>query len=259
MWAEITGTTLKRDRFFALAGLIAITVLAWIYTIHLAISMGNTAQTGMPVMNAWESGDMVLTFLMWVVMMTAMMTPSAAPMILTFAGIKRRQQPEQTSVPAALTFLLGYLIAWSLFSAAATLTQRGLSSAALLSPGMMSVSPILNGTVWIVAGIYQLTPLKNICLSHCRTPVGFMMKEWREGTRGALTMGVRHGFYCIGCCWLLMALLFVTGVMNLIWSALIAGIVLVEKVIPGGQWVSRIIGLLMAGWGVWLLASAVGM
>ena len=173
----------------------------------------------MPSMRTWYAGDTVLTFLMWATMMVAMMTPSATPMILTFAGIKRQRQPDQTSLPGVMTFMLGYLIAWSLFSTIATLVQWGLQTAALLSDGMMIGNTLLSGMVLIIAGLYQFTPLKNTCLSHCRTPLGFLMNEWQEGLRGSLRMGLRHGVYCVGCCWLLMALLFGVGVMNLLWSA----------------------------------------
>jgi predicted metal-binding membrane protein len=128
----------------------------------------------------------------------------------------------------------------------------------LLSPETISVTPLLGGILLILAGVYQFTPLKYVCLSNCRTPLGFLMTEWREGTKGALIMGLRHGLYCLGCCWPLMLLLFVAGVMNLLWVALIAGYVLVEKAIPAGQWVSRAIGLLTIGWGAWLLIQVLG-
>ena len=263
MLAQLTATALKRDRLIALAGLMAITALAWTYMIHLASDMtgmdtSSMGEMSMPAMQVWQSGGTLLTFLMWTVMMAAMMIPSATPMILTFVAAKRQRQPNQTSIPATIAFLLGYLVSWVLFSAFVTLAQWGLRSAALLSPEMISASPFFSGMLLIVAGIYQFTPLKNICLSSCRTPLGFLMNEWREGTDGALMMGVRHGLYCVGCCWLLMALLFVAGVMNLLWSALIAGIVLIEKIIPGGERVSRAIGLLGVGWGVWLLVQGFG-
>jgi predicted metal-binding membrane protein len=263
MLAGIRSTTLKRERAITLVSLAGITGLAWVYIIHLTSSMmsmdaNGMQQASMPVMQTWQAGDVLLTFLMWAVMMVAMMTPSAAPMILTFAGIRRQRQPDRSSIPSTMIFLLGYLVAWSLFSAVATLIQWGLHSAALLSEDMISVSSLFSGILLIFAGIYQFTPLKNMCLSHCRTPLGFLMNEWRDETSGALRMGVRHGFYCIGCCWLLMSILFVAGVMNLLWSALIAGIVIIEKVIPCGQWISRAIGLLVVGWGIRLLVQAVG-
>ncbi len=140
---------------------------------------------------------------------------------------------------------------------AATLVRWGLHSATLLSPKTISVSPFLGGILLILAGTYQFTSLKDSCLSHCRTLLGFLMTEWREGTKGALIMGMRHGIYCIGCCWLLMTLLFVAGVMNLLWVSLISGYALIEKVVPEGKWLSKAIGLLMVGWGVWLLIGMI--
>ncbi len=262
MLTKVAETMLKRDRILVVAGLAAITALAWVYVLQFASSMTgmniNNMEMSMPTTQAWRSGDILLTFLMWVVMMVAMMTPSATPMILMFAGVNRQRQADQTPIPATIVFLLGYLMVWGSFSAGATLVQWGLHSAALLSPETISVSPVLGGILLILAGVYQFTPLKRVCLSQCRTPLGFLMTEWREGTRGALIMGARHGIYCIGCCWLLMTLLFVAGVMNLIWVALIAGYVLVEKVVPAGPWVSHTIGLLAVGWGVWLLIRALG-
>ncbi len=179
-------------------------------------------------------------------------------MILTFARVNRQRHADQTPIPSTIVFLLGYLIIWISFSAGATLVQRGLHSAVLLSPKTISVTPLLGEILLILAGVYQFTPLKRVCLLGCRTPLGCLMTEWREGTNGTLIMGVRHGIYCVGCCWLLMALLFVAGVMNLLWVALIAGCVLVEKVVPAGQWIGRAIGLLTIVWGAWLLIRGLG-
>jgi predicted metal-binding membrane protein len=253
----------QRDRLIAVTGLTAITVLAWVYMIHAAGSTANMDGSGMqgmsmPVMQTWRLNDFLLTFLMWVVMMAGMMMPSAAPMILAFLAVKRRRQADPASLTATLFFVLGYLAAWVLFSAAATLLQWGLHTANLLSPAMAVANPFFNGTLLLLAGAYQFTPLKNACLSSCRTPLGFLITEWRDGARGAFTMGARHGRYCVGCCWLLMALLFAVGVMNLLWGAIIAVMVLFEKVARGGQWMSRAIGLLAMAWGAWLLVQAIG-
>ena len=271
MLLEITEAVLKRDRAIVVAGLATIIMLAWAYVIYLSSNMTgmamnsgsgmdiHPAQMSMPNTHVWGSGDVIFTFLMWAVMMVAMMTPSATPMILTFAHVSHQRYSGRAAFPTTIIFLLGYLLVWISFSAGATFLQWGLHSAALLSPQMISVSPPLGGIFLILAGVYQFTPLKNKCLSRCRTPLGFLMTEWREGTKGALIMGVRHGIYCVGCCWLLMTLLFVAGVMNLVWVALIALYVLVEKVIPAGQWLSRAIGLLTVGWGAWLLIQVWGM
>src|ERR1700690_3554352 len=179
-------------------------------------------------------------------MMVAMMIPSAAPMILTFAMVNRkRREQERPFVPTGI-FLLGYLAVWTGFSALAAVAQWILHARALLSPMMVSTSPILGGGLLIAAGIFQWTPLKNACLTHCRSPLGFLMTDWREGRWGALFMGLKHGAYCAGCCWILMALLFVAGVMNLWWIAIIAVLVLLEKVAPKGFGVGKIAGVFLA-------------
>ena len=181
--------------------------------------------------------------------MVAMMVPSAAPMVLLFASVNRKRR-ERTSpyVPTAF-FLLGYLLVWTSFSAAATLLQWSLHTAALLSSMMVSTSPLLGGFLLVAAGVFQFTPLKRACLSHCRSPLHFFMGEWKDGKSGALAMGTKHGTYCVGCCWVLMVLLFVAGVMNLLWVAAITVFVLVERVLPRGDVVGQVAGvtLILAG------------
>jgi predicted metal-binding membrane protein len=252
-------TVLKRDRLLVLSGLVGISAMAWAYVIYLAGGTGSTdmaMEMAMPRMHGWSFLDLVLLFVMWTVMMVAMMVPSAAPMILTFATIsRRRREQHQPYVPTSI-FLGGYLLVWMGFSVLATLAQWGLHTAALLSPMMMRTSPILGGALLIVAGIFQWTPLKTACLTHCRSPLGFLMTEWREGTRGALIMGLKHGSYCAGCCWLLMALLFVAGVMNLLWVASIMVFVLIEKLVPRGDRVGRAAGGLFILAGLILLSQA---
>jgi predicted metal-binding membrane protein len=194
-------------------------------------------------------------FLMWAVMMVAMMVPTAAPMILIFANVNRkRQEQERPYVPTAV-FLSGYLLVWTGFSVLATLAQWGLHEAALLSPMMVSTSSILGGILLLAAGIFQWTPLKYACLKHCRSPLSFLMTDWREGYRGALIMGLKHGSYCTGCCWFLMALLFVAGVMNLLWVATITAFVLVEKAVPRGDLVGRIAGVALCIAGLIMLVQ----
>jgi predicted metal-binding membrane protein len=209
----------------------------------------------MPGMEGWGTVDFVLMFVMWAVMMVAMMTPSATPMILTFSRINRRRHERRNPIVATGAFLAGYLAVWTAFSTVATVAQWALHSAALLSPMMESNNPLLGGMLLIGAGVFQYTPLKHACLAHCRSPIGFFMTEWREGNGGAFLMGVRHGYYCVGCCWLLMALLFVAGVMNLLWVASIAAYVLVEKIVPAGHWVSRAIGLFIIVGGAWMITK----
>jgi predicted metal-binding membrane protein len=263
----MTETILKRDRAVVMAGLASIITLAWAYMFFLAGSMagdmsGNmkSMELGMemvmPSLQTWGVTDFVFMFIMWSVMMVAMMTPSAAPMVLIFSKFNRQQREQHAPFLRTGIFLSGYLIVWAGYSVLATLVQWGLHSMALLSPMMVSTSPVLGGVLLIGAGIFQFTPLKHACLSHCRTPLGFLMNEWQEGNRGALRMGLQHGNFCVGCCWLIMTLLFVAGVMNLLWVATITAYVLFEKIIPQGYWVSRAIGLLIIVWGTWIIIGA---
>jgi predicted metal-binding membrane protein len=187
--------------------------------------------------------------------MVAMMTPSAAPMILMFAAVNRRRWKQQVSYVPTSVFLAGYLVVWAAFSVIATAAQWGLHSASLLSPMMASTSPVLGGALLVAAGTYQWTPLKHACLSKCRSPMGFVLNEWREGRWGAFLMGLKHGGYCTGCCWSLMALLFVAGIMNLLWVGAIAGFILLEKVFPGGDRLGRAAGVVLVGWGAWMVAG----
>ena len=266
--ATFTETVLRRDRTVVLTGLGLIVLLSWAYLIYLAWGMSNMMvlsqssmgmemgmEMAMPTVQPWGAVDYWLMFVMWAVMMAAMMTPSAAPMVLTYTRINRQQQANLKPVLGTAVFFFGYLLIWTLFSAVATLAQGGLHAATLLSPMMETTSPVLGGIILIAAGVFQFTPLKQACLSHCRTPLGYFMTEWREGKWGALVMGVRHGAFCVGCCWLIMALLFVAGVMNLFWIAVIAAYVLLEKVLPHGHKVSWAFGVLMIGWGLWLIVG----
>jgi predicted metal-binding membrane protein len=236
---------LKRDRLVALAGVAGITALAWIYLLAAAEMGGMTGGTVMADLRPWSALDFLLMFLMWAVMMVAMMVPSAAPMILLFAAISRKQRAEDHAFAPTGAFLAGYVVLWSAFSLAATSLQWALEQAALLSATMVSTSPLLGGLLLIGAGLYQWTPLKNVCLKHCRSPLHFIMKGWKRGARGAFAMGLEHGAFCVGCCWVLMGLLFVGGVMNLLWIAAIAVFVLIEKLLPLGAAAGRVGGLFL--------------
>jgi len=200
----------------------------------------------------WSVGTLLPLFLMWAEMMVAMMIPSAAPMILTFAMVNRERRKQKLPFVPTGIFLLGYLAVWTGFSALAAVAQWILHARALLSPMMVSTSALLGGVLLIVAGVFQWTPLKNACLTHCRSPLSFLMMDWREGKWGAFFMGLKHGAYCTGCCWFLMALLFVAGVMNVWWIAIIALFVLLEKVVPEGLGVGKVAGVLLVAWGVWM-------
>lgn len=255
----VEKTVLRRDRIIVLSGLALITALSWAYVASLASDMRNmemATEMAMPQMQAWGGANFALTFVMWAVMMVAMMTPSAAPMILMFAGVNRRRREQQVPYVPTSVFLLGYLVVWAAFSVLATAAQWGLHTVSLLSPMMVSTTPVLGGILLLVAGIYQWTPLKHACLSKCRSPLGFVLNEWREGRWGAFLMGLKHGSYCTGCCWSLMSLLFVAGVMNLLWIAAIAGFILLEKAAPAGQRMGQAAGVLMIAGGVVVLGLA---
>jgi predicted metal-binding membrane protein len=242
-----------RERAVVWSGLAAITALAWIALLRIPMPSGAMDSMDMPGMrmamgpHPWSMTDAWLVFAMWAVMMVAMMIPSASPMIEMYARIAHGQAGSHPSQTWA--FAGGYVAAWTLFSAAATAAQWALDRAAML-PAAMRLGPMAGAVILAAAGIYQLTPLKNACLAHCRSPIGFFMTEWRGGAAGALRMGFKHGAYCMGCCWMLMALLFVAGVMNLLWIAAIAAFVLLEKVTPWGGAIARVSG-------VALIASAV--
>ena len=249
-------SVLRRDRAIVGAALLAITLAAWLYLFRLSAMMPGMDLPDMPGMvmlrdHAWAPLDVVPLFVMWTVMMIAMMVPAATPMVLTFAAVQRKRREQERATVPTVAFLLGYAVVWTTYAAAAALAQWRLHEAQLLSAAMASTSARLGGALLLAAGAFQWTRLKEVCLSKCRSPLSFVMSEWREGRAGALVMGVRHGAYCVACCWALMALLFVAGVMNLWWIAGLAVFVLAERVLPGGQAVSRIGGALL------LLAGAV--
>ena len=207
----------------------------------------------------WSARDFALMFAMWVAMMIGMMLPSAAPAVLIYAAVARRAARDGRAVAPAAWFASGYAIAWAGFSLTATFIQWGLERAALLSPALAASSPRFGAALLIAAGVYQLTPWKDACLRHCRSPVHFIAAHWRPGAAGALRLGFAHGLYCLGCCWLLMALLFAGGVMNLLWIVAIALFVLAEKALPFGRASGRLAGagLLVAG-AASLVASLAG-
>jgi len=201
----------------------------------------------------WTAGYAVLIFAMWWVMMAAMMLPSAAPVLLLFARINRSERAGGRPYVPTGVFAAGYLATWGSFSALATGLEWALEQSNLISPMMEVTSRPLSAALLIAAGLWQFSPIKRVCLTHCRSPLSFLMQEWRPGRLGAFGMGLRHGGYCLGCCWFLMALLFVGGVMNLFWIAGLAAFVLVEKVAPLGQWFGRVAGLAAAAAGVLIL------
>ena len=258
----------KRERLIVIAGLISITALAWWWLL-------NGAGTGMSVMamttwsfpppvratfvEDWSPGYAVLMFLMWWIMMIAMMTPSAAPVILLYARAYRYEQKLGkigSGVVPTQSFLLGYLVSWMAFSAAATYLQWGLERAGLVHAMLMwSINVPFSAVLLMVAGVFQFSPLKNACLAQCRSPAQFLAENFRSGVSGAFGLGFKHGLFCLGCCWALMALLFVGGAMNLVWIAALTILVLIEKIARAGHAIAHTAGAVMIAAGLWLLSS----
>jgi len=250
MASNTIESALKNDRYIIVAGLFGITTLAWAYMFYLAQGMSSMSMDqAMPQIHPWGIVDAFMMFLMWAIMMVAMMVPSASPTILLYATLNRKRQQLKRPYVSTAIFLAGYIAVWTAFSVIATFAQWGLQMAALLSPMMISTSYLLGGLLLITAGIFQWSPMKQACLIHCRSPLDFLSSHWREDAAGVFGMGLHHGFYCLGCCWALMALLFVAGVMNLLWIAVITLFVLVEKIVPHGPVIGRITGgfLILAG------------
>lgn len=261
-------TVLRRERLVVAGALGVIVALAWGYVLWLAadMDMGGMDMTGFRMIPAgmglmapahapWRPIEFAFVFAMWAVMMVGMMAPSAAPMILMYARVGRQGKAEGKPLAATGWFAAGYFLAWVGFSLAATLVQWGVERAALLDSRMASASNVFGGIVLIAAGVYQWTPLKDVCLTQCQTPFQFLMRHggFRGDVPGCLLLGFRHGGYCVGCCWVLMALLLVGGVMNVLWIALLALLVLVEKVTPFGRWVARAAGVASVAAGAWML------
>jgi len=234
------------DRIILYGELALLSALAWLYLVRMPMTpeaLGGLAERMLSVLPP-QWADLWLTFMMWAVMMVAMMLPSTAPMVMAYARIASARGGH----PKVRTWLFafGYLAIWTVFSAAATALQFALAQSSMLSNALVT-TPIVSAAILAVAGIYQLTPLKEACLGRCQSPVGFFMTHWRDGASGALRMGLSHGAFCVGCCWMLMALLFVAGVMNLAWVAAITVFVLLEKATPWGRPIANISGVALIG------------
>jgi len=255
--ANVVEQLLKRDRSIVFASISLLTTLSWIYLFYLVslMDMGGMAMSGVIKLAPWTAIDTLFMFLMWVVMMIGMMLPSATPVILLYARVVRHNAKHSEPLVATGAFLTGYVVVWTRFSAFATVLQFGLEQAALLSPLMISISPLFAGSVLLIAAFYQWTPYKNACLRRCRSPVWFLSTCWRDGADGALRMGLSHGAYCLGCCWALMLLLFVGGVMNLLCIAAITIFVLIEKVLPGGRGFGRVAAVFAGFLGIFLIVG----
>jgi len=258
---------LRRDRLIVIAALVAVILVAWVWVL-LGAGTGTSAvamtqMAGLPDMDlmmaraVWTPVYAALILAMWWVMMVAMMLPGATPMLLVFARVNRAQRARDRPYIATGVFAAGYLAAWGGFSALAAGLQWGLEQLVLLGPMMTATNWWLGGAILLAAGLWQLTPIKAVCLRHCRSPLSFLAHKWRAGRLGAFRMGLEHGTFCLGCCWFLMGLLFFGGIMNLYWIAGLAGFVLLEKTIPMGHWLARIVGIGLVVWGVVLLAGAV--
>ena len=257
-------SVLKRDRVVVMISLALVVVVAAAYTLagvgmnmsaltmtRMAIEMPGMAMQ--PV--GWTPVYALVVFMMWCVMMVAMMLPSAAPMVLIHTAIGRKQEKAKPPLGATALFVTGYLTVWMAFSLVATAAQWSLESLGIVT-GMMEVaSPAVAGLVLISAGLYQLTPLKGACLRHCQHPLTFIIQHWRPGKTGAFHMGLDHGSYCLGCCLFLMSLLFVGGIMNLIWIAGIAVYVGIEKFAVGHRWLTIATGVTLTAAGLLMIAS----
>jgi predicted metal-binding membrane protein len=252
----VADSGFRRDRALVVAALLLVVAASWAWLLSGAGTMEDMGGMLMPMSSGpWTAGHVAIMLAMWAVMMAAMMLPSATPMVLFYAMITRRQGGPGKPPSSVALFACGYVAVWAAFSVAATGLQFALERLALLSAMMETTSIALAGGVLIAAGLYQWMPLKQACLRRCRSPLEFVLTRWRGGRTGALLMGLRHGSDCLGCCWMLMLLLFVGGVMNLAWIAGLALFILVEKLAPAGHWISRGAGVLLVLWGAatWLV------
>jgi predicted metal-binding membrane protein len=241
-----------RDRVVIFSALGGVSLLAWIYLIDMAIEMKspNAITTCAMCVRNWTIKESLLMFWMWAIMMIGMMVPTAMPMTLIYAAVARKAQQQGSRIAPTFLFVSGYILIWTLFSAAATFAQWKLDQWALLSPTMVTTSPALGASILVLAGIYQLTPYKQSCLRHCRMPAYFIAEHWRDGNVGALRMGIVHGAFCLGCCWALMLLLFLGGIMSLFWILAITIFVLLEKIIPHGVGGAKLAGAVMIIFGI---------
>lgn len=248
-------TRTRRDHVLVAGGLLAVTTLCWLWIVPMARDMYGpmTGASAWMMTGTWDLRYLLLSWAMWGVMMAAMMLPSASPMLLLYAAVAGRGADPGSAVARVAAMTAGYVLVWWLFSLGATLLQRALSGLLLITPMMETTAPWAGGILLLAAGLYQLTPLKAACLQACRSPLSFIMQRWRGGTVGAFRMGVDHGRYCLGCCWALMLLLFVGGVMNLWVIGALTVFVLVEKLAPFGALSGRIAGIVLIGLGLWMV------
>lgn len=257
---------LKRDRRVVVTAILIVTALAWAYVLRLASNMsamdmsdmdmsGDMGSMLQPALQSWTGEQFLLMLAMWAAMMVGMMTPSAAPMLLLYARVGRHARQQAYPFAATGWFAAGYLLIWILFALIATGAQWQLERAALLTPMLASASHVFGGILLIAAGVYQWLAIKDACLTQCQSPLKFIQQHggFSSTQHGALKLGVRHGLYCVGCCWALMLLLFVGGVMNILWIAGLTVLILLEKIVPTGRLIPRIAGVILMGLGLRLL------
>ena len=250
----ILESVLQYDRTSAVALLVLVPLIAWIWIVVMARDMYGpmTGASAWMMTAVWDVPHLLLLWAMWAVMMTGMMLPSASPMLLLY-GVAARRSAQGSATRQLYALAAGYLMVWLVFSLGATALQRLLAALLLVSPMMETTSPAVGATLLLVAGVYQLTPIKHACLRTCQSPFGFLMSRWRSGLSGAFAMGLEHGAYCVGCCWALMLLLFAGGVMNLMVIAALTAFVAFEKLAPFGMHGARISGVLLIAAGFWML------
>jgi predicted metal-binding membrane protein len=242
---DLTSRILRHERLIVAAGIVALVALGWWFLVSGAGMAEGMAMAGMTAM----APPLAALVLMWWVMMAAMMLPSATPAILLYARVRHARSRDAT-IAGSWVFLAGYLAVWLLFALIAAVAQRLLTGAS-----MALDNRIAEGVVLVLAGLYQLSPLKAACLRQCRSPAQFLSRYWQPGVRGAVQLGLLHGAYCLGCCWVLMLLLFVGGVMNLLWVVALTLIVAVEKLVPQGERLAQILGIGLVLWGLGRIAA----
>lgn len=250
-----------RNRLLILSGLIAVIALSWLYLVRMNAGMshghGGMDHMAMPARALILPEQLLAAFIMWSVMMVAMMLPTALPAVTMFDSLARRRSSQTGSAGPTALFVVGYVTAWTGYSAVVAAGQVALSRATLLTPMLQSASIVLSGVILLAAGTFQFTSLKDACLTKCRTPLGFFFAEWRDGNASALVLGLKHGSNCVGCCWALMAVMFVVGAMNLLWMGALTLFILGEKLAPARWQFRQVSGVVLVLWGLIVATSLV--
>lgn len=257
---SIKSNYFSRDYLIVYTAMLLVCFAAWSYMGYMGWAMQHmdVIDMWMPPRagtRSWQLYDFFMLFVMWAVMMIAMMTPSVLPMVSMYVTVTHNKKSKSQAYTPTIIFLCGYLIAWIFFSIVISIAQYPLHVVGLLNPMMDSRSYLLSGSILVLAGMYQWTPWKDACLEQCRSPLHYLMTCWREGHWGAISMGIHHGAYCVGCCWALMAVMFAVGVMNVLWMIVIAFFVLAEKISPfSSKYIRLFSGLGLVLWGSYWLS-----